>query len=86
MCAVGYSGVQIDTTKVNLHLCDTKGTKLHLFKDGAPFDVNEEVASKILDQEDIILHIRLGLGKGQSVMYTCDLSNEYVNINADYRS
>ncbi|KAJ3415642.1 hypothetical protein HDV05_004518 [Chytridiales sp. JEL 0842] len=87
ICAVGYSGVPIEPTKVNLHFESGDGTtKLHLFKDGAPFDVNEDVAAKILAGEDIVLRVNLGLGKESAQMFTCDFSHEYISINADYRS
>ncbi|KAI8909008.1 hypothetical protein EDD86DRAFT_190940 [Gorgonomyces haynaldii] len=85
VCAVGYSGVDINPEKVNLHL-GSKTSKLHLFKNGMPFDTNEEIASKILDDEDLLLEIDLGLGSSDFKMYTCDLSHEYISINADYRS
>lgn len=83
ICAVGYSGVPLDPTKVNLRFASGDGaTKLHIFKDGAPFDTNEEIASKILKGEDIVVTISLGLGNEEAKMYTCDFSTEYVHINA----
>lgn len=89
ICAVGYSGIKIQPEKVNLHLHNTSGdTKhsLHLFKDGAPYDVNEEIAAKILKEDDIVICVNLGLGDAEANMYTCDFSHEYVTINGDYRS
>lgn len=83
ICAVGYSGVPLDPTKVNLRFSSGDGkTNLHIFKDGAPFDTNEEVASSILKGEDIYVRISLGLGNEEAKMYTCDFSTEYVHINA----
>ncbi|KAJ1547415.1 hypothetical protein HK096_003043 [Nowakowskiella sp. JEL0078] len=93
VCAVGYSYVKdLNPEKVNLWIKEgTHGNegskKLHLFKNGAPFDVNEEVASEILEGEDIILEIDLGFGGDISaIMSTCDFSEDYIKINADYRS
>ncbi|KAL2916381.1 Arginine biosynthesis bifunctional protein ArgJ, mitochondrial [Polyrhizophydium stewartii] len=87
VCAVGYSGVDVDPSKVNLHFATLSGTySQHLFKDGAPFDVSEETAAKILEEEDILITVDLGLGSEDARMYTCDFSHEYVSINADYRS
>ena len=59
---------------------------LHVFKDGTPFDVNEEKASEILENSDLIITVDLGIGTEEASMFTCDLSHEYVTINADYRS
>lgn len=63
-----------------------KSKSLHLFKNGEPHEINEEVASEILEKEDLLIHVDLGMGKEELSMYTCDLSHDYVSINADYRS
>jgi glutamate N-acetyltransferase/amino-acid N-acetyltransferase len=55
-------------------------------KDGQPFDVNEERAAHILSQKDITITVDLGLGEGEARVWTCDLSHEYVSINARYRT
>ncbi|KAJ3058374.1 hypothetical protein HK102_010532, partial [Quaeritorhiza haematococci] len=60
--------------------------ELHLFKDGQPYDVDEERAADILEGEDILIRVDLGLGDAKYTEYTCDFSTEYVHINADYRS
>jgi glutamate N-acetyltransferase/amino-acid N-acetyltransferase len=85
VCAVGYSGVKINPSLVNLYLA-SEGGSLHLFKNGMPFDCNEEKASAILDKEDLLITIDLQQGKEEFKMYTCDLSHDYITINADYRS
>ncbi|KAI8899136.1 hypothetical protein BC833DRAFT_550811 [Globomyces pollinis-pini] len=89
VCAVGYSGVDIIPEKVNLNFSALNSSvplSLHLFKDGEPHEINEEVASKILENEDILIHIDLGMGTEEVSMFTCDMSHEYISINADYRS
>ncbi|ORX49969.1 hypothetical protein BCR36DRAFT_412468 [Piromyces finnis] len=87
ICAVGYSGVDIEANKVSLNICSADGKKkLAIFKNGEPHDLNEEVASSILKEEEMLFDIDLGLGKEEARMYTCDFSVEYVHINADYRS
>lgn len=87
VCAVGYSGVDLDPTKVNLHFGVLDGSKsLHLFKDGEPHNIDEAVASEILEMEDLLIHVDLGMGTESMSMFTCDLSHEYISINADYRS
>lgn len=88
---MGYSGVFVIPDKVNLHFGsrETNGEShdlLHLFKNGAPFDVNEEKASAILDKQDLLMIVDLGLGEEEAHIFTCDFSHEYVSINADYRS
>jgi glutamate N-acetyltransferase/amino-acid N-acetyltransferase len=60
---------------------------LHLVRGGQPFDnLDESHASALFRERDITLHVDLGLGNEEATCWTCDLSNEYVNINADYRS
>ena len=81
VCAVGYSGVAIEPDCVRVWLGD-----LELVRNGAPYDVNEERASEILAQPDIDIRIDLGQGDAQATIWTCDLSHEYVNINAHYRT
>ena len=81
VCAVGYSGVAIEPDCVRVWLGD-----LELVRKGAPYDVNEERASEILAQPDIDIRIDLGQGDAQATIWTCDLSHEYVNINAHYRT
>jgi glutamate N-acetyltransferase/amino-acid N-acetyltransferase len=92
VCAVGYSGVFVIPDKVNLHFgsrdpqTGDSTDLMHLFKNGAPFDVNEDKAAHILDKEDLLLVVDLGLGEEEAHIFTCDFSHEYVSINADYRS
>jgi len=60
--------------------------ELQLVKNGAPFETNEERASAILREPSIRVRINLGNGSESATMWTCDLSIDYVKINADYRS
>ncbi|KAI8824679.1 hypothetical protein BJ741DRAFT_633167 [Chytriomyces cf. hyalinus JEL632] len=87
VCAVGYSGVDIEPTKVNLWM-ESKDDIVHLFKDGAPHQVfdraDKDKAKRILAGEDIVIRVDLGLGKVNAQMFTCDLSFDYVKINIDY--
>lgn len=53
---------------------------------GEPEKVNEERASEILKMEDLKIEVDLGLGNSETKFWTCDISHEYVSINADYRS
>ncbi|RUS32186.1 ArgJ family protein [Jimgerdemannia flammicorona] len=88
LCAVGYSGVSsIDPTRVSVSFVPTDGsTSLPLLVKGEPENVDEARASEILKMEDLEIRVELGLGKEEAKMWTCDLSHEYISINADYRS
>ncbi|MCD6520246.1 MAG: bifunctional glutamate N-acetyltransferase/amino-acid acetyltransferase ArgJ [Anaerolineae bacterium] len=81
ICAVGYSGVPIEPEKVRLWLGD-----LELVRGGKPYHIDEERASQLLSQRDISIIIDLGMGQASTTVWTCDLSHEYVNINAHYRT
>lgn len=81
VCAVGYSGVPVDPARVGVWLGD-----LELVRGGAPFDVNEERASAILEQTDIPITVDLGQGTAEATVWTCDISHRYVDINAHYRT
>jgi len=65
---------------------ETGDNELHLFKNGMPYDTSEEKASAILKCADFSIRIDLGKGNESATMWTCDLSYDYVKINADYRS
>lgn len=91
LCAVGYSKVgpnAINPTRTSVLFIPQDGSKeLPLLINGEPENVDEERASQILKQEDLEVHVSLGTGGGQEASFwTCDLTHEYVTINADYRS
>lgn len=88
LCATGYAGVPVEPSKTNVSFIPVDGSaELKLLVNGEPENVDEERASEILKDEDIIINVSLGTGGGQSAKFwTCDLSHEYVTINGDYRS
>jgi glutamate N-acetyltransferase/amino-acid N-acetyltransferase len=92
LAAVGYSGVAVDPERIALWLNagETPQTApehaLQLVKDGQGYDVDEQRAAEILAHHDVCMTIDLGLGEGQATVWTCDLSVEYVKINAEYRT
>ncbi|KAG0022035.1 hypothetical protein BGZ80_001202 [Entomortierella chlamydospora] len=88
LCAVGYSGVaEIDPKKVSVSFIPTdNSTPLKLLVNGEPEQVDETRASEILKMEDLEIRVELNLGKEKTSYWTCDLSHEYISINADYRS
>lgn len=81
ICAVGYSGVEVDPDRVDLWFDD-----LHLVKGGEPYDVDEERASEILSQDELTITVDLAQGGAQATVWTCDLTHDYVSINAHYRT
>lgn len=85
ICAAGYSGAEFDTNEVNLRLENAAGG-IDLMRDGAGLQFDEELAAKILQEREIKILLSLGQGAYTATSWGCDLSHEYVNINADYRS
>jgi len=83
LAAVGRAPVdQLDISKVDLYLGD-----VCVIRNGEPaLDYREEKGQKILTEDEIILRVFLGRGNGSAIIWTSDLSHEYVSINADYRS
>ena len=59
---------------------------LKLLVNGEPEKVDEERAARLLEDEDLEIHVDLGTGKEGAVYWTCDFSHEYVTINGDYRT
>lgn len=85
LCAMGYSGAQFDPNKVNLYFVNDIG-KIEVFHQGAPVDFDEDVASEILGYQEVTALIEMHEGTEEATAWGCDLTHEYVNINADYRS
>lgn len=88
ICAsLGHSGIEVDPSKVSVAFVPTDGSpKLNLMISGEPENVDETRAAEILKMEDLKVEVDLNLGKESADFWTCDLSYEYVSINADYRS
>ena len=85
LCAMGYSGVDFDPDKVDLFFESAAG-KIQIMKDGVGTDYSEETATKILSKDAILATADLKSGDAEAYAWGCDLTHEYVNINADYRS
>ncbi|MCL4879410.1 MAG: bifunctional glutamate N-acetyltransferase/amino-acid acetyltransferase ArgJ [Anaerolineae bacterium] len=90
MAAAGRAGVEFDQMKANLWFdCGMNGmteNALQVFKNGMPTDYEENDAAAIFAAPDISVKLQLDEGSGTCVVWTCDLSHEYVSINADYRT
>lgn len=85
LCALGYAGVAFDPEKVDLYFESAAG-KLKIIQDGVSTGYSEEEATKILSQEHVTVTADMKMGDAHATAWGCDLTHEYVNINADYRS
>ena len=85
LCAMGYSGGQFDPEKVDLFF-ESKAGKLQIIENGVATDYSEEVATKILSEPEITATADIKMGDYSATAWGCDLTHEYININADYRS
>ncbi len=90
LCAVGYSGATVDPTRAYLYIAPGQPqagqAELQLVDAGTPTDYAEADASAIFAESEISVRVALGLGEGAATVWTCDLSYEYVSINAEYRT
>lgn len=85
LCAMGYSGEQFDPYNVDLKIASEFGT-LQLVAKGMATDYSEELATKILSSSEVKAIIDIHNGNYQATAWGCDLTYDYVKINADYRS
>ena len=85
LCAMGYSGVTFDPDSVDLYIESVDG-KLQLVENGMATDYSEELATKILSCKEVKATADLKSGDATATAWGCDLSYDYVKINADYRS
>jgi len=85
LCALGYSGITFDPEKVELYFQSSAG-KLLIYKDGMATDYSEEEATGILSQPEVTVLVDMKMGTETATAWGCDLTYDYVKINADYRS
>lgn len=85
LCALGYSGVQFEPEKVELYF-QSKAGKMLIYKDGTATDYSEEEATKILSEPEVTVLVDMKMGEETATAWGCDLTYDYVKINADYRS
>ena len=83
LAAIGYAGVtDLDVDKIDLYLDDVLVAK----SGGRNPDYREEDGQRVMKKSEIAIRVLLGRGDAQATIWTCDLSHDYVSINADYRS
>ena len=85
LCALGYSGVDFDPEKVDLYFESAAG-KMQIIQNGTALDYSEEEATKILSEPEVTAIADMKQGKAEATAWGCDLTYDYVKINADYRS
>ena len=85
LCAIGYSGADVDVTKVDVSFRSAKG-EIVVCKDGSGVPFSEEVAKEILLEKEIDILISVGDGPYSASAWGCDLTYDYVKINGDYRT
>ena len=85
LCAIGYSGEQVDVSRVKVEFASPKGTIL-VCEHGAGVDFSEEKAKEILLEKEIRILVALGDGTAAATAWGCDLTYDYVKINGDYRT
>ncbi|MBQ7701305.1 MAG: bifunctional glutamate N-acetyltransferase/amino-acid acetyltransferase ArgJ [Candidatus Methanomethylophilaceae archaeon] len=85
LCAIGYSGADVDVDKIDLSF-ESKYGKLEVCKNGAGIPFSEEEAKKVLSEDQVDILVTLNSGNGKATAWGCDLTYDYVKINADYRT
>ncbi len=85
LCAMGYSGAEFDPEKVALYFESSAG-KIKIIENGVAVEYSEEKATEILSRPEVTVTADIGEGQEEASAWGCDLTHEYININADYRS
>ncbi len=85
LCAIGYAQTDVDVQKVDVTFCSKAG-EISVCKNGARIAFDEELAKKILLEDEIVIDVNLNSGTYKKTAYGCDLTYDYVKINGDYRT
>ena len=85
LCALGYSGAVFDPENVDLYFQSANG-RIHIYSGGCALDYSEEEATKVLSAPEVTVLADMHMGEESATAWGCDLSYDYVKINADYRS
>ncbi|MBR5618921.1 MAG: bifunctional glutamate N-acetyltransferase/amino-acid acetyltransferase ArgJ [Clostridia bacterium] len=85
LCAIGYSGAQVDVDKIDVAFRSAAGT-IPVCENGAGVDFSEETAKTILLEKEIEILVELHSGSAAATAWGCDLTYVYVRINGDYRT
>lgn len=85
LCAIGYSGADVDVNKVDVSFISNAG-RVDVCKDGAGIEFSEDIAKKVLTEKEITIAVSLNSGDFSATAWGCDLTYDYVRINGDYRT
>lgn len=85
MCALGYSGADLDVGKIDVSFRSRAG-ELTVYENGSSVAFSEEVAKKVLSEDEIVIDVKLKCGNYKATAWGCDLTYDYVKINGDYRT
>lgn len=85
LCALGYAGVMFDPDHCDLYFGENE-ERILIFTNGSAADYSEEEATKLLSGEKVVITADMHMGDACATAWGCDLTHEYVSINADYRS
>ncbi|MBR2495989.1 MAG: bifunctional ornithine acetyltransferase/N-acetylglutamate synthase [Clostridia bacterium] len=85
LCAIGYSGADVDVNKIDVSFKSKKG-EIPVCKNGSGIEFSEEIAKEILLEKEIEIVINLNDGNCDTTAWGCDLTYDYVKINGDYRT
>lgn len=85
LCAIGYSGADVDVNKIDVKFVSAKG-EIEVCRAGAGVEFSEEKAKEILLEKEIVIAVNLNGGEYSSAAWGCDLTYDYVKINGDYRT
>lgn len=85
LCAIGYSGADVDVNKIDVAFKSNKGS-IDVCKNGSGVEFSEEKAKEILLEKEIVIAVNLNDGEYSSSAWGCDLTYDYVKINGDYRT
>lgn len=85
LCAIGYSGADVDVQKIDVTFLSRAGS-VKVCEDGYGLDFSEELAKKVLSEDEVTVLIDLKSGNFSATAWGCDLTYDYVKINGDYRT
>ena len=85
LCAMGYSGETFDPDKVDVHFASAAGD-IAVCEQGRGLPFDEDLAKKILSEDEVEINIQMGEGAGACTCWGCDITYDYIKINGDYRT
>ncbi len=85
LCALGYSGEQFDPEKVDVAFASAAGS-IDVCRQGRGLDFDEDLAKKILTEDEVVIDVAMGEGGAECTCWGCDITYDYIKINGDYRT